>query len=122
PKMWREEEYSHQGQAFTMPHPQSKYSTRNVLPKPWKGSHPAMWVAAGNPPTYERAARMGLGVLGFNAFALSEAQALVDAYKRGIKDAEPVGDYVNDNVMICTAFAIDEDAAKARKKVIESRV
>ncbi len=122
PKMWREHEYSHQGQAFTMPHPESKFATRDVLPKPWKGSHPAMWVAAGNPPTYEKAARMGLGVLGFNAFALSEAQALVDAYKNGIKNAEPVGDYVNDNVMICTAFSIDEDAAKARQKVIDSRV
>jgi len=60
-KMWDSFEYSHDGAAFSTP-------PRNVVPKPYGGgrTHPPMLVAAGNPPTYEKAARHGLGVLGFN--------------------------------------------------------
>ena len=58
-KMWRAEEYpGFDGQFFSMP-------ARNVLPKPYTKPHPPMWVAAGNPSTFEKAARMGLGVLCF---------------------------------------------------------
>jgi alkanesulfonate monooxygenase SsuD/methylene tetrahydromethanopterin reductase-like flavin-dependent oxidoreductase (luciferase family) len=39
---------------------------RKILPKPYGKAHPAMWYAAGNPSSYEMAARKGLGVLGFS--------------------------------------------------------
>ena len=56
--MWKETEYTFEGRFFSMP-------PRNVLPKPATKPHPPMWVAAGNPGTFEKAARMGLGVLCF---------------------------------------------------------
>src|SRR5829696_5991822 len=52
-RMWRDEPYAYEGRFFSMPE-------RNVLPKPFTKPHPPMWVAAGNPGTFEKAARMGL--------------------------------------------------------------
>src|SRR5579863_3983892 len=58
-KMWKAGEYpGFDGRFFSMP-------ARNVLPKPYSSPHPPMWVAAGNPSTFEKAAHMGLGVLCF---------------------------------------------------------
>jgi alkanesulfonate monooxygenase SsuD/methylene tetrahydromethanopterin reductase-like flavin-dependent oxidoreductase (luciferase family) len=74
-----------------------------------------MWVAAGNPPTYEKAARLGLGVLGFNVSAIHDMKAHVDAYKAAIGEAEPAGRYVNDNVMITNGLVCLEDGQRARE-------
>jgi alkanesulfonate monooxygenase SsuD/methylene tetrahydromethanopterin reductase-like flavin-dependent oxidoreductase (luciferase family) len=109
-RMWNETEYHHEGKAFSVPN-------RNVLPKPWRRPHPPMWMAAGNPPTYEKAARLGLGVLGFNTSAISAMAPMVQAYKDAIGDAEPVGAYVNDNVMITNGVVCLEDGRKARQVV-----
>ena len=115
PKMWRDTEYQHDGPAFRVPYPNPAMPTRNVLPKPWKKPHPPLWVAAGNPPTYEKAARMGLGVLGFNVAAVRDMEPMVRAYKDHIAEAEPVGDYVNDNVMITNGLVCLEDGRRARE-------
>ena len=114
-KMWESTEYSHDGPAFSMP-------PRNVLPKPYGGglSHPAMWVAAGNPPTYEKAARLGLGVLGFNHSAVHEMKPAVEAYKAAIGEAQPVGRFVNDNVMITNQLICLPDGREAREWACKS--
>ena len=109
-KMWADHEYSHEGKAFSMP-------SRNVLPKPWRKPHPPMWVAAGNPPTYAKAARLGLGVLGFNVASIKEMEPMVRAYKDAVPEAEPVGAYANDNVMITNGVVCLEDGKKAREVV-----
>src|SRR3984893_13941560 len=109
-KMWRDGPYSHDGKWFSMP-------PREILPKPWRKSHPALWVAAGNPPTYEKAARRGMGVLGFNVASINEMEPMVRAYKNAIGSAEPVGEYVNDNVMITNGLVCLEDGRKARDLV-----
>ncbi|MCA1831167.1 MAG: LLM class flavin-dependent oxidoreductase [Actinomycetota bacterium] len=106
-KMWRETEYLHEGEYFRTP-------TRNVLPKPYKKPHPPMWQAAGNPPTYEKAARSGFGVIGFNFSAAPALAPLVEAYKKAIGEAEPLGDWVNDNVMITNSVICLEDGKRAR--------
>lgn len=116
-KMWSSEEYTHDGEFFRMPHPDSKFPARNVLPKPYRKPHPPMWVAAGNPPTYEKAARLGLGVLGFNVASIKDMEPMVQAYKGAVSEAEPVGDYVNDNVMITNGLVCLEDGKKARQVV-----
>jgi alkanesulfonate monooxygenase SsuD/methylene tetrahydromethanopterin reductase-like flavin-dependent oxidoreductase (luciferase family) len=108
PRMWRETEYSFEGKSFSVP-------TRNVLPKPWKKPHPAIWQAAGNPPTYEKAARNGLGVLGFNFSAAKQMEPMVRAYKDAVGEAEPIGDFVNDNVMITNSVVCLEDGKRARE-------
>jgi alkanesulfonate monooxygenase SsuD/methylene tetrahydromethanopterin reductase-like flavin-dependent oxidoreductase (luciferase family) len=106
-RMWSDEEYSFDGRFFSMP-------TRNVLPKPYVKPHPPMWVAAGNPGTFEKAAKMGLGVLCFTGGSPEKMRPLVELYKETIADADPVGEYVNDNVAVTTSFMCLEDRDEAR--------
>jgi alkanesulfonate monooxygenase SsuD/methylene tetrahydromethanopterin reductase-like flavin-dependent oxidoreductase (luciferase family) len=46
---------------------------------------------------------------------------LVDLYKETIADADPVGEYVNDNVAITTSFMCLEDRDEARDWMTRSR-
>lgn len=115
PRMWRDEEYSYEGTSFNLPYPGHEIPTRNVLPKPWRKPHPALWVAAGNPPTFEKAALLGMGVLAFTTRAIPDLRPLIDTYKSHIGDADPVGSYVNDNVMVTSAMVCLEDGKKARE-------
>jgi alkanesulfonate monooxygenase SsuD/methylene tetrahydromethanopterin reductase-like flavin-dependent oxidoreductase (luciferase family) len=107
-RMWRNEPYAFDGRFFSMPE-------RNVLPKPFTKPHPPMWVAAGNPGTFEKAARMGLGVLCFTSGSPKQLAPLIEVYKKTIEKAEPVGDYINDNVMVTTQMLCLEDGQRARQ-------
>jgi alkanesulfonate monooxygenase SsuD/methylene tetrahydromethanopterin reductase-like flavin-dependent oxidoreductase (luciferase family) len=113
-KMWSQDSYSFDGRFFSMPE-------RNVLPKPYVKPHPPMWVAAGNPDTFEKAGRLGLGVICFTGGSPEKMKPLVDVYKEAIQDADPVGDYVNDNVAITTSFMCLEDGDAARDWMTRSR-
>jgi alkanesulfonate monooxygenase SsuD/methylene tetrahydromethanopterin reductase-like flavin-dependent oxidoreductase (luciferase family) len=107
PKMWLQDTYEgYQGTYWAMP-------PRKVLPKPWKKPHPPMWYAAGNVTSYEMAARKGLGVLGFSVGSIDELEPVMKAYKKAIADAEPVGAFVNDNIMVTTAAFVAEDEQAA---------
>jgi alkanesulfonate monooxygenase SsuD/methylene tetrahydromethanopterin reductase-like flavin-dependent oxidoreductase (luciferase family) len=112
-RMWADEPYSYHGRFFSMP-------TRNVLPKPYVKPHPPMWVAAGNPSTFEKAAQMGLGVLCFTGGSPEKMAPLIDIYKKTIVNAEPVGEYVNDNVAVTTSFMCLEDRDEARDLMAHS--
>jgi alkanesulfonate monooxygenase SsuD/methylene tetrahydromethanopterin reductase-like flavin-dependent oxidoreductase (luciferase family) len=105
-KMWRQDRYAFDGKYFTLPE-------RNVLPKPHVLPHPPMWVAAANPGTFEKAARMGLGVLCFTGGSPEKMRPLIEIYKENIAKAKPVGDFVNDNVAITTSFMCLEDGDEA---------
>lgn len=113
-KMWNQDSYSFDGRFFSMPE-------RNVLPKPYVKPHPPMWVAAGNPDTFEKAAKLGLGVICFTGGNPEKMRPLVELYKETIKDADPVGDFVNDNVAISTSFMCLEDGNAAREWMTKSR-
>jgi alkanesulfonate monooxygenase SsuD/methylene tetrahydromethanopterin reductase-like flavin-dependent oxidoreductase (luciferase family) len=113
-KMWRQDAYRFDGRFFSMPE-------RNVLPKPYVKPHPPMWVAAGNPETFEKAGRLGLGVICFTGGSPEKMKQLVDVYKTAVADADPVGDYVNDNVAITTSFMCLEDGDAARAWMTRSR-
>ena len=121
PKMWKQKGYSYpDGSAFKVPATgtqsmPNREGAFNVLPKPYAHTHPALWVAAGNPGTYERAAKKGLGLLGFNIGSVWEMATMIKMYKDNIGQAEPVGDYVNDNVMITTGFSCLADRQRARE-------
>jgi alkanesulfonate monooxygenase SsuD/methylene tetrahydromethanopterin reductase-like flavin-dependent oxidoreductase (luciferase family) len=106
--MWKETDYTYEGRFFRMP-------PRNVLPKPFSKPHPPMWVAAGSPGTFEKAARMGLGVLCFTMGTPESLAPLIEAYKKTIEHAEPAGEYVNDNIMVTSQMLCLEDGAKARQ-------
>jgi alkanesulfonate monooxygenase SsuD/methylene tetrahydromethanopterin reductase-like flavin-dependent oxidoreductase (luciferase family) len=107
PKMWRQSEYSFDGEFFSVP-------PRNILPKPWRKPHPPLWQACGNPPTFEMAGRKGVGAIGFNFTAAKNMRPMIEAYKNAVGDAEPLGDYVNDNVMITNSVICLEDGDRAR--------
>jgi alkanesulfonate monooxygenase SsuD/methylene tetrahydromethanopterin reductase-like flavin-dependent oxidoreductase (luciferase family) len=107
-KMWTQDEYSFDGKYFKLP-------PRNVLPKPYAKPHPPLWMAAGNPPSFEKAAQLGMGVLGFNMASIDEMKPMIDAYKNAIGNAEPVGKFVNDNVMVTNTAVVLEDGQKARE-------
>ncbi|MBL7500896.1 LLM class flavin-dependent oxidoreductase [Frankia sp. CNm7] len=108
PKMWKDGTYSYEGQYFTMPE-------RNVLPKPYTRPHPPLWVAAGNPSTFEKAAKLGLGVLCFAHSSPGELAPLIELYKKNIEKAEPVGGYINNNIMVTSQMLCLEDGARARR-------
>ncbi len=107
-KMMHDEEYEHQGVHLNVP-------KRNVLPKPWKKPHPPLWQACGNPATYEVAGQRGVGAIGFNFSAAPQMAPLIEKYKKAVANADPIGDYVNDNVMITNTVICLEDGQRARQ-------
>jgi alkanesulfonate monooxygenase SsuD/methylene tetrahydromethanopterin reductase-like flavin-dependent oxidoreductase (luciferase family) len=114
-KMWRSTSYSHSSENFVIP-------PRNVLPKPWKKPHPPMWQAAGNPSTWEMAAHKGLGILGFSMTGAAGMGDSIAVYKKAIANAEPVGEYVNDNVMLAGGSCVClEDGKRARSELLKSK-
>lgn len=111
PKMWLQDEYEgYNGKFWSLP-------PRKILPKPWGKAHPAMWYAAGNTSSYEMAARNGLGVLGFSVGDYETLAPVLKSYKDAIVDADPIGAFVNDNVMITSAAFVAEDEKAARDSV-----
>ena len=106
PKMWRDGFYSYEGDSFSVP-------PRELFPKPVTKPHPPLWVACGNPGTFEKAGRMGLGVLCFTIGAPSDLAKLIEVYKEAVQKAEPVGDFVNDNVMCVTHLSCMPDREEA---------
>ncbi|ADP79979.1 LLM class flavin-dependent oxidoreductase [Pseudofrankia inefficax] len=108
PKMWKDQPYAHDGQFFSMPE-------RNVLPKPYTRPHPPLWVAAGNPGTFEKAAKMGLGVLCFANSSPEELAPLIETYKKNIEKAEPIGGYINNNIMVTSQMLCLQDGDRARQ-------
>jgi alkanesulfonate monooxygenase SsuD/methylene tetrahydromethanopterin reductase-like flavin-dependent oxidoreductase (luciferase family) len=114
PKMWMQDEYQgYEGKFWSLP-------PRKILPKPWVKPHPPMWYAAGNTTSYAMAARKGLGVLGFSVGNLMDMEPVVKAYKDEIPNAEPIGAYVNDNVMVTSTAFVAEDSKVARKAAEDS--
>jgi alkanesulfonate monooxygenase SsuD/methylene tetrahydromethanopterin reductase-like flavin-dependent oxidoreductase (luciferase family) len=107
-RMWRETKYTYEGKYFSMPE-------RNVLPKPYSKPHPPIWVACGSPSTFEKAARLGLGALCFSLGSPKDFEPLIKVYKDNIKHAEPVGEYVNDNVACVTQLVCLDDPKQARE-------
>ena len=113
-RMWKDEEYSYDGKFFSMP-------PRNVLPKPYSKPHPAIWMAAGSPSTFDLAAELGVGVLCFGFSTPDQLTPLVARYKEKIEDCtNPVGGFVNNNVMITTQMICMEDGKKARQTFLDS--
>ena len=115
-KMWMQDEYEgYSGKYWSMP-------PRKILPKPWGPLHPAMWYAAGNTSSYEMAARKGLGVLGFSVGDIAALEPVLQAYKAAIIDAEPVGGFVNNNVMVTSTAFVADDTDRARRSALDSSI
>lgn len=91
PRMWTEEIFSWKGKYFEMP-------ARAILPKPVQQPHPPMWVAVSSPETAIQAAERGMGLLGVSLGTPEEYAQRIRDYRRIIRDCEPVGKFVNNQV------------------------
>jgi alkanesulfonate monooxygenase SsuD/methylene tetrahydromethanopterin reductase-like flavin-dependent oxidoreductase (luciferase family) len=116
-KMFLQDEYEgFDGRYWSMP-------PRKVLPKPYKAPHPPLWYAAGNTSSFEMAGRKGLGVLGFSLDHLDVTEQAVRTYKRAIEAAEPVGAYVNDNLLVASGIVfVAEDRDQARRDALDGAI
>jgi alkanesulfonate monooxygenase SsuD/methylene tetrahydromethanopterin reductase-like flavin-dependent oxidoreductase (luciferase family) len=110
PRMWEERDYTFEGDHFTVPTP------HNILPKPYGAGHPPIWVGCGNPTTFTQAGELGIGAIAFNFEPIYNLQGRIDAYKEGIANCtEPLGQYLNDNIMMTNAVICMSDRKKARE-------
>jgi alkanesulfonate monooxygenase SsuD/methylene tetrahydromethanopterin reductase-like flavin-dependent oxidoreductase (luciferase family) len=110
PRMWEQEDYSYEGEHFTVPTP------HNILPKPYGKGHPPIWVACGNPPTFARAGELGIGAIAFNFEPIFNLRGRIDAYKEGVaKCTDPIGQFKNDNMMITNSVICCETREEARQ-------
>jgi alkanesulfonate monooxygenase SsuD/methylene tetrahydromethanopterin reductase-like flavin-dependent oxidoreductase (luciferase family) len=106
PKMWTQDRFSWQGQAFSMPE-------RAILPKPMQKPHPPMWVAVTSPGTELDAADRGLGSLGLTFGGFKEQESKIAEYRRRIQLCDPVGEFVNEQVNTVNFLYCHEDVAQA---------
>ena len=116
-KMFTQDEYEgFQGKYWSMP-------PRKILPKPWKGTHPAMWYAAGNPSSFEMAGHKGLGVLGFSLDHIDITEKALITYKKAVANADPVGCYVNDNLLVASGITfVSEDRDEAIRNALGEQI
>ena len=108
PRMWTEDTFSHEGRFYTIP-------PRSVIPKPVQKPHPPMWVACSQPDSFRSAGEMGLGVLCFNLGGYGQMEERVAAYRQAVKNANPVGQFVNDQVAALCLIHVGEDDEEARR-------
>ena len=114
-RMWERKDYTFAGDHFALDTP------HNVLPKPFAPGHPPIWVACGNPATFRKAGEHGIGAIGFNFSPITEMAGLIGEYKKGIASCtNPVGQFVNDNVMLTNAVRCFADRDKARAIALRS--
>jgi alkanesulfonate monooxygenase SsuD/methylene tetrahydromethanopterin reductase-like flavin-dependent oxidoreductase (luciferase family) len=92
PKMWTEDFFSWESDLITIPE-------RQIIPKPVQSPHPPMSVACTQPSSIEIAADNGLGVLGFG-IGQQGSDEFVRTYRERIKNAQPVGSFVNNRFAI----------------------
>jgi len=110
PRMWEQVDYQYEGEFFTVPTP------HDVLPKPYGPGHPPIWVACGNPPTFNRAGELGIGAIAFTFEPVNALRGRIEAYKEGVANCtDPIGQFKNDNVMITSTVICMEDRAHARE-------
>ena len=109
-RMWEQRDYQFEGQFFRVPGP------HNILPKPYGIGHPPIWVGCGNPGTFTQAGELGIGAIAFNFEPVFNLKGRIDAYKEGIASCtEPLGQYINDNVMMTNAVVCVADGKRARE-------
>ena len=105
-RAWSDEPLTFEGKYYQIPE-------RHVVPKPLQKPHPPLWLAGTNPETFEKAGRSGLGLLGFVTATPDEVEPRVAAYRAGVADPEPIGDFINDQVAILMQTYCAETNAEA---------
>ena len=89
PKIWQADEFSYEGKFYNVP-------TRRVLPRVFQKPHPRMYLACTQTESFRLAAQKGIGVLSSASYAVDILANHVKVYRDAIKDADPVGAFVNE--------------------------
>jgi alkanesulfonate monooxygenase SsuD/methylene tetrahydromethanopterin reductase-like flavin-dependent oxidoreductase (luciferase family) len=87
---------------------------RTIVPKVYQRPHPPLWVAVTSPGTELDAADRGLGSLGLTFGQFAEQEKRIAEYRRRIRNCEPVGAFVNDQVSTVNFLYCHEDDATGR--------
>ncbi len=107
PRMWTESPFEYDGKYVKIP-------PRDIIPKPIQKPHPPMWAAATSPATWELAGRNGIGILGLTIFVnVKQLEERVRAYRAALREAKPVGKFVNDKVGAFTIVHVAETREQA---------
>jgi len=107
PRMWTEDPFEHRGRFVDVP-------ARSIIPKPLQKPHPPIWMAATSPQSWEIAGRNGIGILGLTIFvSVPQLQDRVRAYREALKQAKPVGRFINDQVGAFTIVHVAETRQQA---------
>jgi alkanesulfonate monooxygenase SsuD/methylene tetrahydromethanopterin reductase-like flavin-dependent oxidoreductase (luciferase family) len=110
PSMWRQRKFpGYKGEYMDLPE-------RVVVPKPVQKPHPPMWMACGSPSSYRLAGELGVGCLSFTISTPKELNEQLDHYREGIRNADPCGDFVNNNIAGFTTLYVGENDAEARRR------
>ncbi len=115
PRMFEQRDYSFTGDHFSVPSP------HNILPKPYEPGHPPIWVACGNPATFATAGSLGIGAIAFNFEPIFALKGRIEAYKQAVVDCkDPVGQFINNNIMMTNAVICLSDRKRAREIALKS--
>jgi len=108
PRMWLEEPFSHEGHYFKIP-------PRSIIPKPIQQPHPPLWMACSQPDSFSIAGQKGIGALCFNIGQPEELERRVQLYRDGIRHAQPVGAFINNQVAALGLIHCAETDKRARE-------
>ncbi|MDO8433367.1 MAG: LLM class flavin-dependent oxidoreductase [Candidatus Binatus sp.] len=107
PQMWMKDKVSFDGKHLKMPE-------RSVLPKPIQKPHPPLWHAATQPSSFERAGKLGVGLLSFGFLAPGMLEAQLKIYRDAAETCtNPAGAFVNNQVASSAMACCAETRAKA---------
>ena len=113
PQIWQSDEFSWEGEFWNVP-------PRRVLPKPFQKPHPRMYLACTQTDSFRLAAERGIGVLSSASYATTILAEHVKTYKENIKNANPVGAFVNNYWANNVHAFCGPDNQQARETAAES--
>ena len=88
PQIWQSDEFSWEGKFWNVP-------ARRVLPQIYQKPHPRMYLACTQTDSFRLAAEKGIGVLSSASYAVDILAEHMKVYREAIKNANPVGAFVN---------------------------
>ena len=112
PDIWTQEKFSHHGRYFNVPE-------REVIPKPMQKPHPPLWSACSQEDTFQIAGEMGVGCLCNVLGQYETVERRIGIYKEALKNANPVGKFVNGQVVASSIGFCDENKQRARERGAE---
>ena len=110
-------------QKFSWESEHFKIPPRFVIPRPVQQPHPPIWLATSGVESHELAGKLGLGLLSFTVMIDPEELARrIGIYRNALKDAEPIGAFVNGRAACFSLVYCGSDNQRARTIAGDSMV